>query len=93
MGRQLGSARLACPLTALAVVVNMARMTDSEIDERFLRLETKIAYQEKLVAELNDVLLERGNEVDKLKLRVAFMERQVHEGEEFSLAHEPPPHY
>lgn len=80
-------------MTALAVVVNMARMTDSEIDERFLRLETKIAYQEKLVAELNDVLLERGNEVDKLKLRVAFMERQVHEGEEFSLAHEPPPHY
>ena len=71
----------------------MPRMTDSEIDERFLRLETKIAYQEKLLAELNEVLLERGGEVDKLKIRVGAMERQVREGDEFSLSHDPPPHY
>lgn len=68
-------------------------MTDSESEQRFLKLETKIAYQEKLLAELNDVLLERGQEVDRLKVRVAALERQYQEGEEFSPGHEPPPHY
>ena len=71
----------------------MARMTDSELNERFLKLETKAAYQEKLLAELNDVLLERGREVDRLTVRVTALERQYQEGEELSPGHEPPPHY
>jgi len=68
-------------------------MPQATSEERFVALETKIAYQEKLLAELNDVLLERGNEVDSLKKRVDALERMYREGEDPNPGHEPPPHY
>jgi uncharacterized coiled-coil protein SlyX len=73
--------------------MNMAGMTDSELSERFLKLETKAAYQEKLLAELSDVILDRGREIDRLTVRVTALERQYEEGQNLSPGHEPPPHY
>jgi uncharacterized coiled-coil protein SlyX len=62
--------------------------------ERFLRLETKLAYQEKLLAELNEVVLERSQALERLELRLSRLERALREPEaEGHLPHEKPPHY
>lgn len=68
-------------------------MPGYDADERFLTLETKLAYQEKLIAELNDVLLSRGQEVDRLLLRVDVLERMLRDGPPEDPVNEPPPHY
>ncbi len=68
-------------------------MQSYDIDERFLILETKISYQEKLIADLNEVLLSRGREVDQLLLRVDVLEKLMREGPPENPANEPPPHY
>jgi uncharacterized coiled-coil protein SlyX len=63
-------------------------------DERFMRLEVKASYLEKLALDLNEVVIAQGQVIDELLKRVDRMERQVHsssEGREFP--HEKPPHY
>lgn len=63
-------------------------------EERFVTLETKLAYQEKLLSDLNDVLLERTRQIDKLESRVKQLEQLSREGgREFSGEESPPPHY
>lgn len=68
-------------------------MTLDRTQERLVALETKLAYQEKLLAELNDVLLERGQEVDVLKRQVAVMEGVYRDSAGLDPTNEPPPHY
>jgi SlyX protein len=68
-------------------------MTDSQDNERFLVLETKVAYQEKLIADLNEVILQRGREIDTLTARVQNLEKSFSEGAGPDPSHEPPPHY
>lgn len=65
----------------------------SESDKRFLDLETKVAYQEKMLADLNEVLLSRGKEVDALQKRVQQLEKQFLDGPSEDPVNEPPPHY
>jgi uncharacterized coiled-coil protein SlyX len=65
-----------------------------EIEERFVLLETKIAYYEKTNQDLNDVIIAQGRELDSLRKRFEALERQlraVDEGE--PVPHERPPHY
>jgi SlyX protein len=64
-------------------------------EARFVALETKVAYQEKLISELNEVLLERGQEVDTLTRRLDNMERIYREGSgaDPDPSHDRPPHY
>lgn len=64
------------------------------IEERFVLLETKIAYYEKTNQDLNEVVIAQGREIDALRLRLQVLERQLRsldEGE--SMPHERPPHY
>ena len=69
-------------------------MSAQDPNERFISLEMKVAYQEKLISELNEVLLERGNEIDQLVRRVLSLERMVREGTDGrEFPHERPPHY
>lgn len=69
-------------------------MRDPEITERFILLETKIAYQEKLLHELSDLLREKGLELDLVQARVLRLESSAtSEGDVARLPHEPPPHY
>lgn len=63
------------------------------VNERFVNIETKIAYQEKLITELNEVLLQRGKEIDKLARRLEGLEKLAREGAPETPGHEPPPHY
>ena len=68
---------------------------DDSIEARFIALETKLAYQDKLIAELNEVIVERTRELSVLSKRLQHLERYVREpnAEEAAPANEPPPHY
>ena len=70
-------------------------MSDSLYDERrFVTLETKIAYQEKAIADLNDVVVEQSRTFEKLTRRVTRLEQQLEQllGQ-VDVPAEKPPHY
>lgn len=70
-------------------------MSDSLYDERrFVTLETKIAYQEKVIADLNDVVVEQSRTFEKLTRRLTRLEQQIEQllGQ-FDVPAEKPPHY
>ena len=68
-------------------------MADSNFEHRFIQIETKIAYQEKLVSELNEVVHEQSRTIDRLEARVLYLERMLREQMGEAIGHEPPPHY
>ena len=68
-------------------------MADSTFEHRFIQIETKIAYQEKLLFELNEVVLGHTRTVDRLEARVLQLERMLREQVGDAIGHEPPPHY
>lgn len=70
-------------------------MSDSQHDERrFVTLETKIAYQEKAIADLNEVVIEQGRAFEKVVRRLIRLEQQVEQllGQ-LDVPVEKPPHY
>jgi len=61
---------------------------------RLITLEEKVAYQDKTIAELNDVVVTLNRQVTDLKGRVEQIERLI--GAELSgreMPNEKPPHY
>lgn len=61
---------------------------------RLLNLEEKIAYQDKTIAELNDVVVALNRQVSDQKARLEQVERLI--GAELSrreMPNEKPPHY
>jgi len=71
-------------------------MSDPSRDERrFVTLETKIAYQEKVIADLNDVIVEQGRDFEKLVRRMTRLEQQIEQllGTLDTSPAEKPPHY
>ncbi len=74
----------------------MAKPRDPEApdDARLLKLEEKVAYQDKLIAELNDVVVSLRRETDALSARFANVERTIRsELGARDMPNEPPPHY
>lgn len=68
----------------------------TQTEERFEVLETKVVYQERMVDELNGVVVSQQNQLDQLTEQIRRLEELVkelsqaptEEGEE-----PPPPHY
>ena len=63
-------------------------------DARLLKLEEKVAYQDKLIAELNDVVVSLHRRTDELHGRLQTFERAFRSelgGRE--MPNEKPPHY
>jgi uncharacterized coiled-coil protein SlyX len=61
---------------------------------RLLHLEERVAYQDKSIAELNDVIVTLNREATELKTRLERIERLI--GSELSrreMPNEKPPHY
>ena len=56
-------------------------------------METRIAYQDKLLLELNEVIVSQGRQLDELQRRLASVERLLREGTGEPLRDERPPHY
>ncbi|MCP3875171.1 MAG: SlyX family protein [Desulfobacteraceae bacterium] len=67
-------------------------------EERFIEIETKLAYQDKTIKELNDVICEQQKEIDKLNTvcqkltNLIKQHAQMAEGID-APANEKPPHY
>ncbi len=61
---------------------------------RFVKIETKVSYQEKTVTELNDVVVAQSRAIDKLERRVKTLEQQLEAllGQ-VDAQGEKPPHY
>lgn len=63
-------------------------------EARLLKLEEKVAYQDKLIADLNDVVVTLRRETDALSARLKTFESTL--GSELGgrdMPNEPPPHY
>ena len=67
-------------------------------EDRLIDIETKIAYQEKTIKDLNDVVCEQQQEIERLASLCETLVKRVGELSEFTLgidapANEKPPHY
>jgi uncharacterized coiled-coil protein SlyX len=65
-----------------------------EVDARLLVLEEKVAYQDKTIAELNEVVVSLHRRVDELRARLEATERTLsQELGPRDVPNEKPPHY
>ncbi len=60
-------------------------------DERLIHIETKIAFQDKVIDELNAVVYSQQLKVDELEKKVADLQKKI--ADDINAAHIPPPHY
>ncbi|RMH61885.1 MAG: SlyX family protein [Zetaproteobacteria bacterium] len=66
------------------------------MDERLIELETRLAYQERAIEELNQALTGQQRQLDQLLLRLKRIETHLQQGgEPIARPNEepPPPHY
>lgn len=69
-------------------------MNDDASSSHRIELETKIAYQDKLIADLNDVVVGLNRHVAELTRRLEAVERTVRSHVEVrEMPNERPPHY
>jgi uncharacterized coiled-coil protein SlyX len=69
-------------------------MTTASDEARLLKLEEKVAYQDKLIAELNDVVVSLSRARDALGGRLQTIERELRsEHGARDMPNEKPPHY
>lgn len=61
------------------------------MDQRLIEIETKIAYQDKIIEELNHVVYEQQLKIDLLEKKVLDLRKKV--SDEINTAHIAPPHY
>ena len=60
-------------------------------DERLIHIETKIAFQDKVIDELNAVVYAQQLKMDELEKKVADLQKKI--ADDINTAHIPPPHY
>jgi uncharacterized coiled-coil protein SlyX len=69
-------------------------MEQTTEEERFVRIEVKCAYLEKLALDLNEVVIAQGQLIDELVSRLDRVERQLRAApDDEAIPHEKPPHY
>ena len=70
-------------------------MTEEEIEKRFITLETKCAYLEDFVSDLQEAVVSQGKEIDRLKVENKFMAEKISELMENAeeIPNRKPPHY
>ncbi len=62
-------------------------------EERFVDLETKIAYLENFINELNGVVIEQEKTIKKLSMEYEDLKKQISTGKGALPEGEKPPHY
>lgn len=69
-------------------------MTDKELEERLINIETAIALQEKVIDDLNQVVIEQGKKIDALQKQNQYLLNNLENDAVKPLSEEtPPPHY
>lgn len=64
-----------------------------ENEERIIALETKLAYLEHYIQELNQVVLDQDRTIKKLLSETEALKKQIEEKKESLPENEKPPHY
>ncbi len=62
-------------------------------EERIITLETKIAYLENYINELNEVIIEQEKSIKKIAVETDEIRKQIAEKKEALPENEKPPHY
>lgn len=70
-------------------------MTDKEVEDKFIALETKIVYLEEFTSELQNVVVEHTKTIDRLTTANRLMSEKITELIENSeeIPNRKPPHY
>ncbi len=68
-------------------------MESSTLDERIIRLETRIAYQDHLLSTLDEVMQQFTSRVERLERKLDTLQQSVAPARETGPANDPPPHY
>lgn len=70
-------------------------MTEKEVEDKFIALETKIAYLEEFTSELQNVVVEHTKTIDRLTTANKLMSEKITELIENSeeIPNRKPPHY
>jgi len=67
------------------------------MQERLIELETRIAYQDHIIGELNDVVTRQQQQIDQLERSVEQLRQHLKQNNSTGLARPdeevPPPHY
>jgi uncharacterized coiled-coil protein SlyX len=68
---------------------------DAELREQLVDLEVKLAYQERLIRDLDALVREFGTRLDKTTRELEQLKQGIRTGGEVPMgpANEPPPHY
>lgn len=67
-----------------------------EIEQRLINLETKVAYQDKIIEDLNEVIYKQDKQLIALEKSLELLRTQVQSfqsGDNEIRGHEKPPHY
>jgi len=64
-----------------------------DLEEKLIALETKIAYFENYINELNEVVITQGKSIKKLELEADDLRKQIQSGKDNLPENEKPPHY
>ena len=76
-----------------------ARSSSEKLEDRCIELEMKLAHQQRLCEQLNDVVVDHTRQIMNLERLVDQFRKQLGElretrkGEQINLAEERPPHY
>ena len=70
-------------------------MTDEHFGERLERLESRVAFQDQTIEDLNAVITEQWTVIEQLRRKLEVMEEQVRSGSFIAdpSSEKPPPHY
>jgi uncharacterized coiled-coil protein SlyX len=67
---------------------------DDDISDRFIDLEVKLAYQDRTIRELDNLVRELATRLEDTEKKLAQLEQTVRSGEvPLGPPNEPPPHY
>jgi len=67
-----------------------------ELEQRINELETKIAFQDQVIEDLNTVVISHQKQIDQLEITFALFKAQAHavqSGDNEIRPNEKPPHY
>lgn len=64
-----------------------------DLDERFLDMDVKLAYQERLIHELDKLVREFADRLGKAERELDQLKQSVPRPVPLGAANEPPPHY
>ena len=69
----------------------------SDTSKKIIEIETKIAFQEETIEQLNEIIIEQQKAIDKLQLQLLQINSKIKEQDQWShensIIDEKPPHY